>query len=87
MLALQLIAIVLILLSAALMFGPQLVVYGPHGARALAQDSVARFAGGCLSSALVVAAFGPQIGAGVLAGSEAITLTTAGGRSLDLMPL
>lgn len=77
MLALQVTAIVFILLSAALMFGPQLAVYGPRALPRLAQDEQARFVGGCLTSVLVLAVMAPYLTAGFSSGGDALTLVMA----------
>ena len=77
MLALQVTAIVFILLSAALMFGPQLVVYGPRALPQLARDEQARFVGGCLTSILVLALMSPYVTTAFSSGGDALTLVMA----------
>jgi len=77
MLALQITAIFFVLLSAALMFGPQLVVYGPRGAQQLARDEQARFVGGCLVSALALAVTAPHFAGALSSGGGTITLAMA----------
>jgi hypothetical protein len=77
MLALQLTAIFFVLLSAAFMFGPQLVIYGPRGVQQLVRDEQARFVGGCLTSALVLAVMAPYFADAVSSGGGAITLVMA----------
>ena len=59
MLALQIIAAIFMFLSAALFFGPQLVVYGPRAFPALAKQPQARFVGGMLATVLVAVLTGP----------------------------
>ncbi len=77
MLALQVTAIVFILLSGALMFGPQLAVYGPRALPRLAQDEQARFVGGCLTSVLVLAVMAPYFSVAFNSGGDALTLVMA----------
>ena len=77
MLALQVTAIFFVLLSAAFMFGPQLVVYGPRAAQQLARDEQARFVGGCLVSALALAFIAPYFASAVSSGGGTITLVMA----------
>ncbi len=77
MLALQVTAIVFILLSGALMFGPQLAVYGPRALPRLAQDEQARFVGGCLTSVLVLAVMAPYFAVAFNSGGDALTLVMA----------
>ncbi len=77
MLALQITAIFFVLLSAALMFGPQLVVYGPRGVQQLARDEQARFVGGCLASALALAVMAPYFADALASGGGTITLAMA----------
>ena len=77
MLALQVTAIVFILLSAGLMFGPQLAVYGTRALPRLAQDEQARFVGGCLTSFLVLAVMAPYFTGAVNSGGSAMTLVMA----------
>ena len=82
MLALQLTAIVLILVSAALMFGPQLVIYGPRIAPTLAQDGSARLVGGGLTAALIMAIFGTQLAGDPASGGEVIRIVMTDGSGL-----
>lgn len=77
MLALQITAIVFILLSAGLMFGPQLAVYGPKALPQLARDEQARFVGGCLTSVLILAVMTPYFAQAFSSGGDAITLVMA----------
>ncbi len=77
MLALQVTAIFFVLLSAAFMFGPQLVIYGPRTLPQLARNEQARFVGGCLTSALVLVVIAPYFSSAVSSGGGAITLVMA----------
>jgi len=77
MLALQVTAIFFVLLSATLMFGPQMVIYGPRGLQQLARDEQARFVGGCLVSALALAIMAPYFAGAVSFGGGAMTLVMA----------
>ena len=74
MLTLQLIAFALLGLSALLFFGPQLVVYGPKMARQMTSNGQVQFVGGCWLSVLALCVMGPQLGAAVSSGGNAMTL-------------
>lgn len=87
MLALQVTAIAFILLSAALMFGPQLVVYGPRTLPRLARDEQARFVGGCLTSVLVLAVMTPYLAEAFGSGGSAITLVMAELTTMQFSPV
>lgn len=87
MLALQVTAIFFVLLSATLMFGPQLVVYGPRALPQLARSEQARFVGGCLTSALVLAVMAPYFGSALSSGSGAMTLIVADLVTLQFSPV
>ena len=84
MLALQLIAIVMILLSAALMFGPQLVIMARVSLRLWRKMVRARLVGGGLTAALVMAVFGPQMVADPSAGGEVIRIVMTDGTGLSI---
>lgn len=74
MLALQLLAVFFLLLSAAFMYGPQIALYGPRAARGLVKNDQAQFVGGCLVSALIVVWLAPYLGTAFSSGGTAITL-------------
>ena len=74
MLALQLLAIAFLVLSAAFMFGPALAMYGPRALPNLMRDGQARFISGFLASITVLALVLPQFGSAIGSGGEAITL-------------
>ena len=74
MLLLQLTAIAFLVFSAAFMFGPQLVVYGPRAAMEMARQTEARFIGGFLTTAGVLAVAAPFIGQSLISGGNAMTL-------------
>ncbi len=73
MLALQIIAAILLFLSAALFFGPQLVIYGPRAFPNLVHQPQARFIGGFLTTATVFVLTAPHMGSALITGSEAVT--------------
>ena len=77
MLALQLLAVFFLLLAAAFMYGPQLVLYGPRAAEDLVKNGQAQFVGGCLISALIVAFLAPNLGSAFSSGGTAVTLVMA----------
>ena len=74
MFALQLVAAILLFLSAGLFFGPQLVIYGPKSFPALLKQPQARFIGGFLLTASVFAVSAPHFGSVLMTGGERITL-------------
>lgn len=74
MLALQLLAITFLALSAAFMFGPALVMYGPRAMPTLMRDGQARFVGGFLGSAALLTLLLPSFGTAMSSGGGAITL-------------
>ena len=74
MLALQIAAIVFIALSAAFLFGPQLVFYGPPALPRLVRQPQVRFLGGFLVTACALTLMAPYFGAAVSSGSENISL-------------
>ena len=74
MLALQLLAAALLFLSAALFFGPQLVIYGPRAFPSLVKHPQARFVGGFLVTACVIAITAPHFGEAVLTGGARISM-------------
>ncbi len=74
MLALQLLAITFLALSAAFMFGPTLVMYGPRAMPTLMRDGQARFVGGFLGSAALLTLLLPSFGTAMSSGGGAITL-------------
>ena len=69
---LLLIAAALLVLSAALFFGPQLVIYGPAGLRDAARRPEAQFVGGCILSALALLFFAPLAGSALISGGETV---------------
>ena len=87
MLALQVTAIVFLLLSATLMFGPQLAVYGARAVPMLARNDQARFVSGCLTSALVMTVFAPQFGGALSSGSGAISVVMADVLTMSFHPV
>lgn len=74
MLVLQITAIVLLILSVLLFFGPQIVTYGPRAVPALARQREVRFVGGCLASLVVLAALVPSFGSAVITGGQTIQM-------------
>ena len=74
MLALQLLAIAFLVLSAAFMFGPALALYGPRAMPTIMRDGQARFFCGFLGSAALLALILPEFGSAVSSGSSAMTL-------------
>nr|WP_070960752.1 hypothetical protein [Hyphomonas sp. Mor2] len=87
MLALQVTAIFFVLLSAAFMFGPQLAIYGPRAVSQLARDEQARFVGGCLTSALVLAVLAPYFAGAMSFGGSTITLVMADLATMQFSPV
>ena len=77
MLALQLLAIAFLVLSAAFMFGPALVLYGPRTMPTLMRDGQARFFCGFLVSAALLTMILPGFGSAVTSGGSAMTLVMA----------
>ena len=77
MLALQLVALFFLMLSAAFMYGPQLAVYGPRAVPELLQNGQAQFVGGCLASAVITVFLMPHLGDAFSTGGSAITLVMA----------
>lgn len=80
MFTLQVIAAILLFLSAACFFGPQLVIYGPRAVPLMLKQGQARFIGAFLASAAILSIIAPHFGSAVLSGGEAITLV-----ALDLV--
>ena len=74
MLALQLLAIGFLALSAAFLFGPPLLIYGPKATRDMAGDGQMQFVGGCFASLVVLVFTAPYIGDAFQTGGGAITL-------------
>ena len=74
MLALQLLAIAFLALSAAFMFGPALVMYGPRAMPTIMRDGQARFVCGFLGSAALLVLALPSFGSAMTSGGGAITL-------------
>ena len=77
MLALQLLAIAFLVLSAAFMFGPALVLYGPRTVPTLIRDGQARFFCGFLVSTALLTLVLPGFGSAVTSGGSAMTLVMA----------
>lgn len=72
MIVLQIIAAIMLFLSAALFFGPQLVIYGPRAFPALVRQPQARFIGGFLATATAFVLAAPHMGAALSSGGEAV---------------
>ena len=87
MLALQLLAITFLALSAAFMFGPTLMMYGPRTLPALMRDGQARFVFGFLVSATVLTLIMPQFGAALTSGGGAMTLVMADVFTMQFSPV
>ena len=87
MLALQLLAITFLALSAAFMFGPVLVLYGPRTIPTLMRDAQARFVLGFLGSAAILALVMPQFGSALSSGSGAMTLVMADLFTMQFSPV
>ncbi|MBR9833765.1 MAG: hypothetical protein GYB42_00910 [Alphaproteobacteria bacterium] len=68
MIVLQLLAAVFLFLSAALFFGPQLVIYGPQALPGLFRQRQARFVGGFLATVCVFAVTAPHFADAVIGG-------------------
>lgn len=77
MVALQLVAVVFLILSAAFMYGPQLALYGPRALTDLSRNGQAQFVGGCLASALTLVILAPGLGSAFSSGGSAVTLVMA----------
>lgn len=74
MLVYQLIAAAFLCASAALMFGPQLVIYGPRAVPALVKTPQARFVGGAIATMAVLALTGPQLLLAMFEGGQTVTM-------------
>ncbi|GAB5458517.1 MAG: hypothetical protein Hens3KO_15470 [Henriciella sp.] len=74
MFALQILAFGFLCLSALLLFGPQLVAYGPKALPDMLKNDQVRYVGGFLTSALVLLISGPYLSAAMVSGGEQITL-------------
>lgn len=74
MLALQIIAFALLVLSALLFVGPQIVAYGPRAIPAMMRQPEARFVGGCFASLIVMALIAPGFGAALMTGGETLQM-------------
>ncbi|MEL6724814.1 MAG: hypothetical protein AAFP81_09590 [Pseudomonadota bacterium] len=74
MLTLQIIALVLLGVSAVLLFGPQLIVYGPKALREMVREGQVQFAGGCVTSLVMLVFAAPYIGSAFQSGGGAVTL-------------
>ena len=62
----------LLALSAALFFGPQLVIYGPQGLRAAVRRPEAQLVGGCLASAFALLLFAPHAASALISGGQTV---------------
>ncbi len=82
MLALQIIAAIFLFLSAALFFGPQLVIYGPRALPSLMKNPQARLAGGVFGSVAVMVALTPYMASALMQGGETVTAM-----ALDIMTI
>ncbi|MDJ0920244.1 MAG: hypothetical protein QNI84_03890 [Henriciella sp.] len=74
MLALQILAASLLALSAALIFMPQIVIYGPRALPMLAGNGQARFIGGFFVTALALTVSAPHLGSAAAFGGETVLL-------------
>lgn len=74
MLALQLIALLLLMVSAVLFFGPQLVVYGPRVARDMLRNRQVQFVGGCWLSLALFVLVAPTASSALYSGGGAMSL-------------
>ena len=74
MLTLQLIALVFLALSAAFLFGPRLVIYGPKALRDMVREGQVQFVGGCVTSLIILVFAAPYIGSAFHSGGGAVTL-------------
>lgn len=74
MLALQLLALGFLMLSAAFLFGPPLLIYGPKAASDMASEGQMQFVGGCFASLVVMVFAAPHIGEAFQTGGGVITL-------------
>lgn len=70
MIVLQLLAAIFLFLSAALFFGPQLVIYGPHVLPDMFKQHQARFVGGFLATVCVFAVTAPHFANAVIGGGH-----------------
>lgn len=77
MLALQLIAIALLLLSALLLFGPQLIAYGPRTLPKMARSPEARFLSVSFASLIVLALIFPPFVTAMISGGQSVYAVTA----------
>ena len=77
MLALQIIAVVLLLLSALLLFGPQLVAYGPRALPNMARSPEARFISVSFASLIVLALVFPTFMTAMISGGQSVYAVTA----------
>lgn len=66
------IAFALLLLSAALFFGPQLIVYGRGGLRDAMARPEAQLVGGALATCLALLLFAPLAGSALISGGETV---------------
>ena len=87
MLALQLLALGFLTLSAAFLFGPQLAVYGPKAMREIARDGQAQFVGGCFISLIVLVFTAPFIGAAFATGGDTIRIVVTDLFTLQFSPV
>lgn len=77
MVALQLVAVAFLVLSAAFLYGPQLAIYGPRAVTDLARNDQAQFVGGCLATAFTLVIFAPGLAGAFSSGGTAMTLVMA----------
>ncbi|MEO1188438.1 MAG: hypothetical protein AAFW60_05135 [Pseudomonadota bacterium] len=74
MLALQLLASLFLLLSAALCFGPRLAVYGPRAARDMVREGQVQFVAGWFASVFVLILTAPHLGTAFTSGGSALSI-------------
>lgn len=82
MFALQVLAAVMLFLSAACFFGPQLVIYGPRAFPSMLKQPQAKFVGGFLVTACVFAVSAPYFGGAMLQGGQRMSMV-----ALDMMSM
>ncbi len=76
MFALQILAICLLVLSAACFFGPQLVIYGPRALPTVWKQPQARFVSGFIVTAATLVMTAPYFGAALLESGSQVTIAT-----------
>ncbi len=74
MLILQIIALFFVALSAAFLFGPRLVIYGPKALREMVREGQVQFVGGFVASLVLLVFAAPYIGSAFQSGGGAVTV-------------